>query len=129
MADKDKGNLRKRLVRDHEQKLGADSEAEYAKLASELAGTVGETVEKATQLGLGVVEDVVLKMMEVFSPSKPVPGRNVMGVAASVLASTRAKAPEVTGKAANRLTKVIVGTGFEVLRTIHHAVRNTRRPG
>lgn len=126
--DKDKGDLRKRLVRDYQQPAADSTDAECARLTSELAGTVGKTVEKATDLGLRVVEDVGLKVMEALSPSKPAPGAGVMAAAASLFSRTRAKAPEVSGKVANKLTGLMVGGGFEILRTIHQAVRNTRRP-
>jgi hypothetical protein len=129
MAEKDKGNLRKRLVRGQEQAAGAKADDEYGKLASELAGSVGKTVEKATELGLNVAEDVFLKLAEVFSPSKATQRARVMGAAASVLTSARTTAPEMTGKVANRLTVMMVGGGFKVLGTLQQAVRSTRRPG
>ena len=129
MADRDKGDLRKRLVRDRQQAPDDNTDAEYAKLASELAGTVGKTVEKAADLGLSVVEDVGLKIMEVLSPPKPARGAGVMGAAASLFNRTRSKVPAVSGQVANKLTGLMVGGGFEILRTIHQAVRKTRRPG
>jgi len=129
MADRDKGDLRKRLVRDTQQPADDKTAAECAKLASELAETVGKTIEKATDLGLSVVEDVSLKVMEVLSPSKPALDSGLMGTAASVLRRTRAKVPAVTGQVANKLTGMMVSGGFEILRTVHQAVQNTRRPG
>lgn len=126
MADKDKGNLRKRLVR-HSQHAPDDTD-EDAKLASELAGTVGKVVEKATDLGLSVVENLSLKVMEIFSPSKPAAGAGVMGAAASLFNSTRAKAPEVSGRVASKLTGLVVSGGFGMLRAMHQTARKTRRP-
>jgi hypothetical protein len=128
MAGKDKGDLRKRLVRGTEQARGTETEGEYGKLASELAGTVGKTVEKATELGLSVAEDALLRIAEVFSPSKATQGARVMGAAASVLTSARTTAPEMTGKIANQMTVMIVSGGFKVLGTLHQAVRNRRGP-
>jgi len=94
MADKNKGNLRKRLVRPSRQVR--DEKDEDAKLASELAGIVGKAVEKATDLGLSVVENVGLKVMESLSPRKPAARVGLMGAAASLFNSTRAKGPEVS---------------------------------
>jgi hypothetical protein len=127
MANKDKGNLRKRLIPGY-QSPSADADPEVSKLAEELAGTVGKTVEKATELGLSVVQDVGLTVMEVFSTPKPTPGRGVMGTAASLFTSTREKAPAFSGQVASKVTGLIVNGGFGVLRAIHETVRNTRRP-
>ena len=129
MADKDQGNLRKRLIPGHRPSLDDKPDPEHAKLASELAETVGKTIEKAAELGLGLVEDVGLKIMEGLSPSKPAAGARVMGTAASLLSRTRATVPAVSGRVANKLTGAVVGGGFEILRTLQQAVRNPRRPG
>lgn len=128
MATKDKGNLRKRLIAGY-QSPPADPDSEVSRLAKELAGTVGKTVEIATDLGLSVVQDVGLKVMEVFSSSKPIPGTGVMGTAASLFTRTRAKAPAFSGQVASKVTGLMVNGGFGVLRAIHETVRNTRRPG
>ena len=134
MADKDKnkdkGNLRKRLVQDY-QPPPDDSDPEVSKLASELADTVGKTVAKATELGLNVVEDVGLTVMEVFSTSKrkPNPGTGVLGAAATLFTRTRAKAPEVSAEVASKVTGLMVNGGFGVLRAIHQTIQKTRRPG
>ena len=127
MPDRDKRDLRTRLISGTQGSRDDKTEAEYAKLASELAGAVGRTIEKATDLGLKVVEDVGLKIMEGLSPSKPASGPGVMGAAASVLSRTRATVPAVTGQVANKLTGVMVSGGFDILRAIHQTVQSTRR--
>jgi hypothetical protein len=126
MADKDKGDLRKRLIRDSRQ--APDEPDEDFKLASELAGTVGKTVEKATDLGLRVVEDVGLKVMEILAPSKPAADAGVTGAAASFFNRTRVKAPEVSGRVASKLTELLVTGGLGMLRAMHQTARKTRRP-
>ena len=129
MAGKGRGNLRKRLIPGYQSSPPADSDAEVARLAGELAGSVGKTIEKAAELGLSVVEDVGLKVMEVFAKTKPSPGPGVMGTAATLFTRTRAKAPAFSGRVASRVTEVMVNGGFGVLRAIHDTVRTTRRPG
>ena len=126
MADKNKGNLRKRLVRPSRQVR--DEKDEDAKLASELAGIVGKAVEKATDLGLSVVENVGLKVMESLSPRKPAARVGLMGAAASLFNSTRAKGPEVSRRVASELTEKGVRGGFWLLRAMLQAARKTRRP-
>jgi hypothetical protein len=96
-------------------------------MAAELAGTVGKVVEKATDLGLSVVEEVGLRILEALAPSKPAEGTGMVGTAASMLNKTRAEAPKFTGKVANKLTGLVVGGGFEMLRTIQEAARPRRR--
>ena len=129
MPDKDRGNLRARLVSGAPGRSDDKTEAEYTKLAAELAGSVGKTIEKATDLGLTVVEDIGLTLLEAMSPSKPSSRSGAMGAAASLLSRTRATAPAVTGQVANKLTGLLVNGGFEILHTIHRAVRTTGRPG
>ena len=124
--DKEKGDLRKRLV--HDSQTAEEAESDYAKLASELAGTMGKTVEKATDLGLSLIEDVSLKLLETLSPSKPTAqGTKVLGVTAAVFSRSRSTLPAFSGKVANKLTGVMVGGGFELLRTLQQAVRNPRK--
>lgn len=124
--DKDKGDLRKRLVHDYRAPEEADSD--YGKLASELAGTMGKTVEKATDLGLSLIEDVSLKLMEALSPSKPTgQGTKVLGATAAVFSRSRSTLPALSGKVANKVTGLMVGAGFDLLRTLQQAVRNPRK--
>jgi hypothetical protein len=138
MADKkkpkDKGNLRERLIDDYKERREGkerreEPDPEVTKLASELAGSVGKTVAKATDLGLSVVEDVGLKVMEVLSTSKTKPSSGVLGAAATLFTRTRAKVPEVSGQVASKVTDLMVNGGFGVLRVIQQTVRNTRRSG
>ena len=126
---RDQGDLRKRLVENYRQPA-AEPDPEITKLASELAGSVGKTVAKVTELGLDVVEDVGLRVMEVFSTSKkPTPGSRTLGAAATLFTRTRAKAPEVSGEVASKVTGLMVNGGFGVLRAIQETIRKTRRPG
>jgi hypothetical protein len=138
MADKkkpkDKGNLRERLIDDYKERREdkerrEEPDPEVTRLASELAGNIGKTVAKATDLGLSVVEDVGLRVMEVLSTSKTKPSSGVLGAAATLFTRTRAKAPEVSGQVASKVTDLMVNTGFGVLRVIQQTVRNTRRSG
>ena len=137
MADKkkprDKGNLRERLIHDYKERRDSkehreEADPEVTKLASELAGSVGKTVAKATDLGLSVVEDVGLKVMEVLSTSRRKPSSGAMGAAATLFTRTRAKAPKVSGEVASKVTDLMVNGGFGVLRVIQRTVRSTRRP-
>jgi hypothetical protein len=128
MGKKDKGDLRKRLIPGY-QPPASDSDPEVSRLADDLAGSVGKTVEKVTELGLSVIADAGLRAMELLSGSKPPQGSRVMGTAASVFARTRAKAPGFSGQMANKVTGAVVKGGFSVLRAIHETVRPTGRPG
>ena len=128
MASKSKGDLRKRLVRGDRRASSAESETDHGRLASELGESVGRTVETATALGLAVAEDAVLKLMELFAPSKPTSATRAMGAAASMLTSTRTTAPKMTGQVANRVTEAMVNGGFTVLGGLHRAVGTPRRP-
>jgi hypothetical protein len=124
--DKDKGDLRKRLVQAHQPE---EADSDYSKLTSELAGTMGKTVERAADLGLSLIEDVSLRLIGALAPAKPAQSTKAFGVAASLFNRSRASVPAVTGKMANKLTGLMVGGGFELLRTLHQAVRNPRKPG
>ena len=124
----DKGNLRKRFT-SHGEAPANDANAEDAKLAAELAENVGKTVKIATELGLSIVENLGLKMMELVSPSKPAAGPARFSSVTSFLADARKDGPEMSGKVASKVTDLVASSGLAALRAANRTARHTRRPG
>ena len=127
----DKRDLRRRFTGQGRVPRPDDPDAaEYERLAAELADSVGRTVRVATELGLVVAETFGLKLMEVMSPTRPVPGRRAAGsAAASVFSTAKEKLPEFNAQTASKITDLVVGRGFAALRAVQQTVSKTRRQG
>jgi hypothetical protein len=118
----DKGDLRKRFTAERETPPPGTPDAEFTRLASELADNVGNTIKVATELGL--------KFLETLARMSPVGGgTGVSATTADVLGNARKNVPEFSGQTASMLTNLVVNRGFAALRTVQQAVQNPRRQG
>ena len=116
----DKGDLRKRFTSHRDTQPPGTPDAEFTRLASELADNLGNTIKVATELGL--------KLLETLARTNPVGrGTGVSATTADVLHNARKNVPEFSGQTASMLTNLVVNRGFAALRTVQQAVQNPRR--